>query len=156
MATPDTGKLYVIATYDAPADLIAVAPCVTSIVCTCADHAVLDISSLALGLDDGMVIGLGELNDAVNAQAESGTELLRDLAERLGCPLTMTVVTAVADLAVAHAVQQRQHDLDARAKDRPSPTTVAVPPGPDRTSMEWMLAQMEEAEGRRRQVLIAS
>ena len=60
-----------IATYDAPADLIAVAPCVTSIVCTCADHAVLDISSLALGLDDGMVIGLGELNDAVNAQAES-------------------------------------------------------------------------------------
>lgn len=144
--------------YDAPELLTELAPAVTAIVCTCDLDTEVDLSSLALGLEDGMLVSL---NDPVVAAAIMAATLvdstpvdlaaIQGLAERLGCEPSPSAVRHVASSALDHVVLLRSA---ARSLMVPSTTESEEPvqEGPDKTSLEWLLAEMDAAGNRVRAV----
>jgi len=140
----------VIDNYEAPDLLTELAPAVTAIVCTCDLDADVDLNSLALGLEDGMLVSLDDPGVAA-AMAASLTETtsvdlaaIHGVAERLGCEPSPSAVRHVASSALDHVVSLRSAARSLMVPSLPVGDK-PVQEGPDKTSLEWLLAEMEAA-----------
>ena len=142
-------------TYDAPEELKELATSVTSVVCLCDQEAIVNLESIALGLDDGMMIGFDEpavmaairIVAGVKSKPEWFVDVL-NIAKRLGCGTTPEAVHLVATTALKHVTHQRELIRTESVSEAPHVVT-GTAHGVDKTSLEWLVAQMEKAESSR-------